>query len=227
MEHLTYLLLLLIYLVIPLILSFQKKVRFVFRMRYLLPATIFSGAIFLMMIWRFIEFGIWNFNNDYITGINWLNVPLEVWMSVIIIPFSAVYIYEWLKIKLATFEKANFFLAVSLVLLLAFAALAYLYSSALFSFFIFFLTAIYLGYTLFRNRFKKYLTKFYLTYLLMLVPFTIISFVMNLLPVISYDAVHVLPVAMLGIPLERFVYLYLIMLINFTIYEYIGERQFY
>ncbi len=227
MEHLTYLLLLLIYLVIPLILSFQKKVRFVFRMRYLLPATIFSGAIFLMMIWRFIEFGIWNFNNDYITGINWLNVPLEVWMSVIIIPFSAVYIYEWLKIKLATFEKANFFLAVSLVLLLAFAALAYLYSSALFSFFIFFLTAIYLGYTLFRNRFKIYLTKFYLTYLLMLVPFTIISFVMNLLPVISYDAVHVLPVAMLGIPLERFVYLYLIMLINFTIYEYIGERQFY
>ena len=194
MEHLTYLLLLLIYLVIPLILSFQKKVRFVFRLRYLLPATVFSGAIFLMMCWRFTEFNIWNFNSDYLTGIFWLNVPLEVWLSVVIIPFSGAYIYEWLKIRLENFEQANLFLAISLVLLLAFAALAYFYRSALFSFFMFFLTSIYLGYTLFRNRFKKHLTKFYLAYFIMLVPFVIISFVMNLLPVITYDAAHVIPV---------------------------------
>ena len=227
MEHLTYLLLLLIYLVIPIILSIQKKVRFVFRVRYLIPATIFSGALFLMMCWRFTEFGIWNFNDEYITGIFWFKVPLEMWMSVIIIPFSSVYIYEWLKIKLEKFEKANLFLAVSLILLISFIAMAYFYSRALFSFFVFFLTAIYLGYTIFRNRFKKHLTKFYLSYFIMLIPFIIVSFIMNLLPVITYNDAHILPVSVLGIPVERFVYLYLMMLINFTIYEYISERQYY
>jgi len=227
MEHLTYLLLLLIYLIVPVFLSFQKKVRFAFQLRYLFPATIFTGAIFLMMSWRFTEFGIWTFNDDYLTGINLLKVPLELWLSVFIIPFSAAYIYEWLKIRFEQFEKANIFLAISLVLLIVFIALAYLYRRALFSFFIFFLTAIYLGYTLFRNRYKKHLTKFYLAYLIMLIPFMVVSFIMNLLPVITFDATHVMPVAILGVPIERFVYIYLMMLINFTIYEYISERQYY
>jgi hypothetical protein len=227
MEHLTFLLLLLIYLIIPVFLSFQKNVRFVFRLKYLIPATIFSGAIFLMMCWRFTEFGIWNFNNEYLTGIDLLSIPLEVWLSLIIIPFSAAYIYEWLKIRFENLEKANLFLVISLILLTIFVALAYFYSRALFSFFVFFLTAIYLAYTLFRNRFKRHLTKFYLAFLIMLVPFTIVSFIMNLLPVITFDASHIMPVAVLGIPFERFVYLYLMMLINFTIYEYISERQLY
>lgn len=227
MAHLTYLFLLLIFLVIPIILSFQKKIRFIFRLRYLLPATIFSAAIFLMWEWRFTEFGIWSYNPDFITGIDLLKVPLEVWLSVFILPFSSVYIYEWLKIRFENFEKPNLFLVVSLVLFVVFAVLAYFYRRELFSFFTFFLTAIYLGYTIFRNRFKKYYTKFYLAFAVSLVPFMVVSLVMYSLPVISYDASHTMHVALLGIPVERLVYLYLMLLINFTIYEYISSRQFY
>lgn len=227
MAHLTYLFLLLIFLVIPIILSFQKKKRFIFRLRYLLPATIFSAAIFLMWEWRFTEFGIWSYNPDFITGIDLLKVPLEVWFSVFILPFSSVYIYEWLKIRFENFEKPNLFLAVSLVLFVMFAVLAYFYRRELFSFFTFFLTAIYLGYTIFRNRFKKYYTKFYLAFAISLVPFMVVSLVMYSLPVISYDASHTMQVPLLGVPVERLVYLYLMLLINFTIYEYISSRQFY
>lgn len=227
MEHLSFLLLLLIYLVIPILLSFQKKFRFGFRLRYLLPATLFSATVFLMWNWRFAEFGIWTYNSTYITGINLLKVPLEIWLSVFILPFSSAYIYEWLKVRFENFEKPNLFLVVSLVLFVAFAVLAYLFRSRLFSFFTFFLTAIYLGYTIFRNRFKKHLTKFYLAYLVSLIPFTLVSVIMSLLAMISYDSSHILQISLLGIPIERFVYLYLMLLINFTIYEYISERQYY
>ena len=226
MEHLTYLFLLLIYLVIPVILGFQKNVRFVFRLRYFVPAALFSALIFLMLEWRFISSSIWTFNGDYLTGLSLLKIPVEEWLSLFIIAFSSAYIYEWLKIRFKDFEKPNLFLAISLVLFVVYAVLAYVFRRNLFSFFTFFLTAIYLGYTVFRNRYKKHFTKFYLAWLITLLPFFIVSFISNLLPVVIYNAAHIIQVNVLGIPVERFVYLYLLLLINFTIYEFISDRKF-
>ena len=42
-KNFSYLLLLLGYLIIPVILGYQNKVRFVFRLRYLIPATLFRN----------------------------------------------------------------------------------------------------------------------------------------------------------------------------------------
>jgi len=226
-QKLSYLLLLLVYLVIPVVLSTQKKVRFVFQLRYLLPAVIFSGAIFVMWNMRFIELGIWRFNSDYVTGIEFIKVPVEEWLSFLIIPLSSVYIYEWLKIRLENFEQANSFLMVSLVLFAITGVLAFYFRKNMFTFFTFFLTAIYLGYTVFRNRFKRHYTKFYLAFAVTLLPFIIVSAVLNLLPVIIYNANHIIGVEVIGIPVEKLGFLFLMLLINVTIYEYLSERQYY
>ncbi len=224
-HNLSYLLLLLIYLVIPVILSFQKSVRFAFRLRYLLPATIFAGAVFVMWDIRFTEMGIWSFNPEYLTGIDVLKIPIEEWLSFLIIPLSSVYIYEWLKIKFEDFEKPNIFLVVSLIVLVVTAALAYFYRKNLFSFFTFFLLAIYLGYTVFRNRFKKYYTKFYMAWLVSLVPFITVSALLNSMPAVVYNSDHVIGVAIFGVPVEKIGYLFLLLLINITIYEYLSNRR--
>ncbi len=226
-QKLSYLLLLLVYLVIPVILSFQKSVRFVFRLRYLLPATIFAGAIFVMWDIRFTEMGIWSFNPEYLTGINILKIPVEEWLSFVIIPLSSVYIYEWLKIKFEDFEKPNAFIVISMVLLSIAAILAYFYRRSMFSFFTFFLAAIYLGYTVFRNRFKKYYTKFYLAWIISLVPYIIVSAILNSLPAIVYNSDHIIGVALFGVPVEKVGYLFLLLLINVTIYEYLSNRRTY
>jgi len=226
-QKLSYLLLLLVYLVIPVILSFQKSVRFVFRLRYLLPATVFAAAIFVMWDIRFTQMGIWSFNPEYLTGINILKIPVEEWLSFIIIPLSSVYIYEWLKIKFEDFEKPNVFIVVSLILLSIAAVLAYYYSSRMFSFFTFFLSAIYLGYVVFRNRFRKYYTKFYLAWIISLVPFIIVSSILNSLPAVVYNSDHIIGVALFGVPVEKVGYLFLLLLINITIYEYLSNRKIY
>jgi len=226
-QKLSYLLLLLVYLVIPVILSFQKSVRFVFRLRYLLPATVFAGAIFVMWDIRFTQMGIWSFNPEYLTGIYILTIPVEEWLSFIIIPLSSVYIYEWLKIKFEDFEKPNIFILVSLILLSISAVLAYYYRSSMFSFFTFFLSAIYLGYIVFRNRFRKYYTKFYLAWIISLVPFIIVSSILNSLPAVVYNSDHIIGVALFGVPVEKVGYLFLLLLINITIYEYLNNRKTY
>ncbi|HYQ58628.1 MAG TPA: lycopene cyclase domain-containing protein [Draconibacterium sp.] len=226
-KNLSYLLSLLIYLIIPVTLSFQKKVQFVFRLKYVLPAVIFAGTIFILWDIRFTETGIWSFNPDYLTGIEILRLPVEEWLSFVIIPLSSVYIYEWLKIRFEEFEKPNLFLAVSLISLLTAIVCAYVFRARMFTFFTFFLLAIYLGYTIFRNRFKKYYTKFYLTLIISLVPFLIVSALLNSMPAIVYNSEHVIGVSFFGVPVEKTGYLFLILLINVTIYEYLNNRRHY
>ncbi|WP_297085659.1 lycopene cyclase domain-containing protein [uncultured Draconibacterium sp.] len=226
-KNLSYLLLLLSYLVIPIGLGFQKKVRFVLRLKYLVPASIFAGAIFIMWDIRFAQMEIWSFNPDYLTGLELLKLPLEEWLSFFIIPLSSVYIYEWLKVRFEDFEKPNTGVIISLALLIATGICAYVFRTRMFTFFTFFLSAIYLAYTIFRNRFKKYYTKFYLTLAISLIPFLIVSAILNSFPTIIYNAAHVIGIGIFGVPVERIGYLFLLLLINVTIYEYLNNRRHY
>jgi lycopene cyclase domain-containing protein len=226
-KNLTYLLLQLAFLVIPVILSTRKTIRFAFQLRYLVPAIVFSGAIFVMWNMRFNELLIWTYNPNYITGILLARVPLEEWISFLIIPFSSVYIYAFLKIKLEKLDKQNIFVALSLLLFIGMGTLAYVFRRNMFSFFTFFLGAIYLGYTVFRNRFKKYYTAFYGSFIVSLLPFIVVSIVALRLPVITYNTDHIIGIQVFGIPFERFFYLFLMLLITTTIYEYLSERRYY
>lgn len=226
-KQLTYLLLLLGYLIIPIALSFRQKIRFDYKLRYILPATLFAGSIFVMWNMRFTELGIWSYNPSYLTGIEWFGVPIEEWFSLLVIPVSSAYIYEVLKIKVEQYNKPNVFVATNLVLFAVCGILAYTHRVEMVSFFTFFLLAIYLGYTVFRNRFKPYFFYLYLTFAITLVPFIIISAILNSLPAVIFNADHIMGIALLGIPVERFAALLLLQLITLSIYEYLSQRQYY
>lgn len=226
-KHFTFLFLLIIVGVVPLIFSFEKRIKFYLNQKYLIPAIIFSGAIFILWDIRFTELGIWSFNNDFITGVKILNLPIEEWLFFIIIPYSSVFIYEFLKIKFTRFEKPNIFLAISLVILLIFIVVAWFFRQKLYTFFTFFLLSVYFGYTIFRNRFKAHYTKFYLAYIISLVPYFILRVAFTSLPIITYNNAHLLSARILNVPLEDFGYFFLLLLMNITIFEYLKERRFY
>jgi lycopene cyclase domain-containing protein len=226
-KNFTYLLLMLATLAGPLAFSFEKQVRFYKKVKYLLPAILFSGVIFILWDLRFEELGIWSFNPDYVLGIYILNLPLEEWMFFFVIPYSCVFIYEVLNLKLAHFEKPTFFLAISLVLVVAFALVAYFARQKLYTFFTFFLLTIYFGYTIFRNRFKKFYTKFYLTWLISLIPFLIVNGLLTALPVVEYNDMHNLGIRIFTIPVEDFFYFFLLLIMNITIYEYMKNQRLF
>jgi lycopene cyclase domain-containing protein len=226
-QNFTYLLLLLLTIAVPLAYSFEKQVRFYKKIKFLLPAILFSGAIFIMWDIRFEELGIWNFNPKYITGIYILNLPIEEWMFFLIIPYSCIFIYEVLNVKFPEFEKPNLFVAVSLILLVVFALTAYFARQKLYTFFTFFLLTIYFGYTIFRNHFKRHYTKFYLTWVISLIPFFIVNGLLTGLPVVEYDNLHNLGIRIITIPIEDFFYFFLLLIMNLTIYEYMKKQRIF
>ena len=225
LQNFTYLLLMLLTLAGPLALSFESQVKYYRKLKYLLPAVLFSGTVFIMWDIRFEQLGIWSFNPEFITGIYILNLPVEEWLFFLIIPYSCVFIYEVLNVKLASFEKPNLFVAISLALLIGFALTAYYARDKLYTFFTFFLLTIYFGYTIFRNRFKPHYTKFYLTWLISLLPMLIINGLLTALPVVEYNNDHNLGIRIITIPLEDFFYFFLLLIMNITIYEYMKKQQ--
>ncbi len=226
-KNFTYLLILIGTIAVPAVLEFNKVIRFFSKLKYLLPAMLFTGAIFIIWDLRFEERAIWKFNSDFVMGRNILNLPIEEWLYFLTVPYLGVFIYEYLKHRFRNFERPNLFLVVSLILLALFGFLAYLTRQKLYPFFTFFLLTIYLAYTVFRNRFKKYYTKFYLAYFVMLFPFLLISGLLTALPIIEYNSVHNLGIQIFSIPVENFASLFLLLLMNITIYEYLKERRIY
>ena len=226
-KNFSYLLILIATIAISLYFSFGKQLRFYDKLKYIIPAILFSGAIFIIMDLRFEERAIWKFNSEFTLGVNILNLPIEEWLYFMAIPFLGVTIYEFLKYRFSGFEQPNVFVILSLLLLVIFAFTAYFTRQKLYPFFTFFLLTIYLGYTVFRNRFKKHYTKFYLAYFVMLVPFIIISEIITTLPIIEYNPIHILGVRIFSIPIENFASLFLLLLMNITIYEFLKDRRIY
>ncbi len=226
-QQLTYLFISVILLAIIPVTGPNKKTRLGGVVKYMVPAILFSVAIYIMWGARFYQSGIWTFNRAYITGINIWNLPIEKWIFLLVVSFVSLAVYEWAKIRFSSFEKPNFFLALSLILLFVFILTAFFFRQKLYPFFTFFLLSVYFGYTIFRNRFKKHYSKFYLTYLIIIVPVLIIKGLLISLPVIFYENSATLGIRLFNIPIEEFGYFFLLILMNISIFEYLNERRLF
>lgn len=222
-----YLLILLVLAAVTMFLFVKKSIVFITELKYMFPAIIFSGAVFIMLNIRFLESGIISFNTNYLAGKYLFNLPIEEWLFLLIISFFAFSVYILVAVKFDDFEKPNLFYVFSIVLLLGFGFVAWTSRQKLVPFFIFFLLVIYFGYTLFRNRFKMHLAKFYISYLIVVIPFFLIKAVLNTLPVILYNNDYTLGIWLMNMPVEEFGNLFLLMLINITIFEYLRDNHLY
>jgi lycopene cyclase domain-containing protein len=226
-QKLIYLIILVLFILIPAGISLKRNDRYLHKLKYLFPAILFTGAIFIIWDIRFVELGIWNFNPDYITGILIRNLPVEEWIMFFAIPFLGVYVYEFLKSLTIRTNQPNLFVVISLVLLTVFGIITFIFRKNIYPFFTFFLLTIYFGYTIFRNNFKKNYPAFYISLLIMLLPFLILRGIITSLPVITFNSEHILNIHIFTIPIEDLGYFFLLHLMNITIFEYLRERQFY
>lgn len=226
-KNFTYLLILAATIAVPLALSFESKIQYFKKLKYLLPAIVLTGAVFIMWDISFTKARIWGFNPDYLIGINLLHLPVEEWAFFVVIPYSSVFIYEVLKFYWVKYEYANPFLVLSLALIVGFGLISYFFRYQGYTFLVSLFCAIYLGYTVFRNRFKAYITKFYFAYLVSLVPFLVVNGLLTSLPVVEYSNLHIMNTRFFSIPVEDFAYFFLMLLMVTTIYEYLKERKYY
>lgn len=84
-------------LLFPLLLSFDRKIRFVREWLSVLIASILIAVPFIIWDVWFTEKGIWGFNPDYLIGIEWAGLPLEEFLFFLVVPFACTFIYVCAK----------------------------------------------------------------------------------------------------------------------------------
>ncbi len=209
---------------IPLAFSFDKRISFYKLWPALFPALIITATFFLVWDFWFTEIGVWQFNPLYVLGVNLVNLPFEEWMFFIFIPYACMFIHESLKFYFTAdpFEKYGKPVAIILaivLLLIAFANLERLYTSV---------TFILLGMLLLLNVFSfhsSFMGRFFLTYLVTMIPFAVINGILTAMPVLIYNNHENLSIRIGTIPLEDFFYSMLMLLINITIFEHLKKKK--
>ncbi len=217
-KHYTYLLLNLATLFFPLVLSFDKKVAYYKKWPQLVWGIGITGAFFI--VWDMLKTycGVWSFNPDYLLGIHIGNLPIEEWLFFVTVPYACVFIYESLNAYLPDYlaKPSKYIAPIVIIILLILAAFNY---TRIYTFITFTFTAAFLGIYIkvFKNRLGG---RFWMAYVVHLIPFFIINGFLTALPVVIYNDAENLGIRLYTIPIEDTIYSMLLLLMNVGIYEW-------
>ncbi len=78
---------------VPLLLSFERHLKFYRRWKILFPAISIVMVPFLAWDILFTHYGYWGFNPDYLIGITILNLPLEEVLFFVVVPYASLFAY--------------------------------------------------------------------------------------------------------------------------------------
>ncbi|CAN5437319.1 hypothetical protein BH23BAC1_BH23BAC1_10820 [soil metagenome] len=220
----TYLILNLLTISFPLIRSFEDKIAYASKWKYLFPAILISGLIFIIWDHYFTIWGVWSFNSEYITGIYLLELPVEEWLFFLTVPFACVFIYEVVKFFFKNDPLFNSSGIITGLIIASLVVLAIINLDKIYTTVTFFSTAAFLltHWLIFK---KKYLGIFYLAYLFHLIPFLLINGILTYLPVVVYNNQDNLGIRIFTIPIEDTIYSMLLLLMNISIYEFLRSRN--
>ncbi|MDX9883218.1 MAG: lycopene cyclase domain-containing protein [Prolixibacteraceae bacterium] len=195
------------------------------KLRYGIPSVLISGIMFLLWDIRFTQMGVWNYHTNFTMGIFYKGLPLEQWLFYLVFPLAGWVVYEMVKTRFGTLDLGTVFTAVGLLMVAGLAVAAYLYRNQAYTFSVSLFTAVYLGYTIFRKQFQSHITHFFLTYIVLLVPYFLLNGMLSWNLVIEYHQEQVINIRVWMMPVENSVFLFLLMLIGCTVYEYFSERR--
>lgn len=204
----------------PLALSFDKKVHFYTKWKFILPAILITGSIFLIWDLLFVKLDVWSFNPDYLVGIYLWGLPLEEILFFLTVPYACVFIYECLNVYFPQNHLQKYSLAVSnLFLGLCVAMLFFGYQKwyTLINFGFLLIVLFIVEYVNVRFRFMY---RFYRAYLVSLIPFYIVNGFLTAIPVVIYNNNENLGFRVGTIPFEDHFYLMSLLLMNVYLYEY-------
>lgn len=225
--HYTYFLILAASVAGPLVLSFDKKVAFYKNWKYVFPAMIIPALLYIVWDVYFTKIGVWSFNEEYITGIKLVNLPLEEVLFFFIVPYCCIFIYACIKSyfpNLVNKKRADLFLKLLAAILLV---LGLIYFSKHYTSWTFVLTGTFvLLVYLFKNFFKSFdAVSFLVSYAICLIPFLIVNGFLTAMPVVQYNDAENLGIRIYTIPFEDAFYGMLLVLMNVVIYEKVKNRN--
>lgn len=219
----------------PLLLSFDRRVAFYKKWRFLFPAIVLPALFFILWDEYFTRIGVWSFNEQYITGIKIGHLPIEEILFFFTVPYCCVFVYECLRVyfpRMIGIQSVNrFFFAFGFIsLMVGFAYFDKAYTSYTFILNAAFIACLFL----FRNYFAHFdSSSFIIAYLVCLIPFFIVNGFLTAIPVVIYNNAEnlgirmfsFLPSPMHNIPFEDTFYGMLLIAMNVAFYERFRMRN--
>lgn len=222
--HFIYIGLILFTISYPLFKSFEEKIQYSSKWKFLFPGLLLSGAFFIIWDIWFTSIEIWKFNPDYVLGLFIGGLPIEEWLFFIVVPFSCVFIYEVMNYFVKRDLLANYSKTITIILILISIIIAVLYRHQLYTVVTFSLLAIFLLFHLIILK-SSYLGRFYLAWLVCLIPFFMVNGVLTAMPVLIYNDAENMGIRLYTIPLEDAFYGMLNILQVVTVYEWLKNRK--
>jgi len=213
---------------IPFLYSFHPKLKFYKYWKALFISIVVTMLIYLPWDIIFTNNDFWGFNNNYFIGYKIFNLPLEEWLFFICIPYACVFthyalLYYFPSTKLSDKSTKK----ITSILIALFLIIAITNYNKWYTFINFLYAAILLLFV-FRN---KILNQYYLTFLVMLIPFFIVngvltgSFITD--EVVWYNNDENLGIRLGTIPIEDSVYAFTLILTNLSIISKLENRTLY
>ena len=159
---------------IPLLYSFEKRMRFIQWWKQVFLAISITAVIFIVWDVIFTKNGVWGFNDAYLIGVNIINLPLEEWLFFICIPYASIFTHYALKYFFPSIgfnRKVTAMITLSLIVVLLI-VITFNFEKA-YTFYNYSFLVLILLYSLVSQH--KELPSFYVTFLVILIPFFIVN----------------------------------------------------
>lgn len=193
---------------IPFIFSFHPQLRFYEKWRGFFLGTFIVGGVFIVWDVIFTRIGIWGFNPDYLSGIYLFNLPVEEVLFFLCIPYASIFTHysliklERFRLSLKVTDVISIFVSgLCFVIAVVFPDRMYTFVTSLFTIATILIARVY---------FRSVLQRFYLSYVVVLIPFFIVngiltgSFIEN--EVVWYNNSENLGLRLFTIPVEDVFY---------------------
>jgi len=218
----SYIQILLLSIVIPILFSFEKRIHYVSKWKAILRASIIVAIPFLIWDIIFTKNGIWGFNESYTIGFTAFGLPIEEILFFILIPFASLIFWEISKkYKLYRFFKThkvffNFTTIISVFFLLYYISKTYILVVCLATIFTTYLV----------SKQKQNIQKnIVLLFFVSLPFFLIVNGKLTSLPIVWYNSAEKSGLMIGSIPLEDLFYSYSLLSLNALVYEKVKTRH--
>jgi lycopene cyclase domain-containing protein len=219
----------------PLLLSFDQKVSFYKKWKYLFPAMLLPALFFLVWDEMKTRNGVWNFSNNHTVGLRISSLPVEEILFFFVVPYCCVFVYECICAYFPSVKNKKWGITVMKVMIVLFIAGAVFSYGKDYTFYTCLFNAAFISAVL---VFKKFFTgfdasSFLISYSVIVIPFLIVNGFLTAIPVVTYnDAENLgyrifsfLPWPMHNIPAEDIFYGMLLIMMNIAAFEKIKSRK--
>jgi lycopene cyclase domain-containing protein len=163
---------------VPFALSFDRKVAFYKKWRFLLPSIFINALVFIALDIYFTKEGIWGFNPRYHSTLLIGGLPVEELLFFILIPYSSMFIhYVFISYFPGTAIPRRATLFITSGLIMIFISVAVLWSDLAYTSSYSLLAA---GILILVLLVEPYLlSRYYLTFVIILIPFMIVNSILT------------------------------------------------